>query len=71
VEVTSQSRVGQNAELNSWDGGQGSTLSYLTLLGKGLTCHSQSRNGATHLLPSEIRNIFDQLGDSGSRLKSE
>jgi hypothetical protein len=40
-------------------------------LGEELTCQSQNGDGATQPPPGEIRNIFDQLGESGSELKTE
>jgi hypothetical protein len=53
------------------DYGTYTMLSCPTLLGEELTCQSQSGGGETQWPVCEIRNIFDQLGESGSELKSE
>jgi hypothetical protein len=63
--------MGQNSELYSWDCEQGTLLSFYTLLWGRADLTEPKKWWTTQLPPGEIRNIFVQVGESGSKLKSE
>jgi hypothetical protein len=63
--------VGWNTELNLWEWEQGTILSFPSKLREGVSCQSLSGSEMAQLLPGEIRNIFDHLGESDSELKSK